>query len=306
MPTKPTDWLNIVPSFGLGHTSYSSVEGPGSATDRTHVAAAVDASIKLTRDYPEVVCERWGIDGLRHVLQPYVTASWLLTDELDASFGRIDRLTASTRPRPIDVGRFTAVDDLADWTILRFGARHQLLTRRNGGTHQWLTLDTYMDWFFEDPEFDRRFSNLYNDLYWHPVPWLELTLETQFPIVRDSADFTEVATGVRFMPTDSLEITLRQRFLENHPVLVDSTRFEIEAYQRFNENWGAGFIHRWELDDGALEYQQYSVHRTLDSWALSAGLFQRDNRVKNELGFVLGFTLRDFPDVSLPLHINSE
>ncbi|NIP96933.1 MAG: hypothetical protein GWO24_27255, partial [Akkermansiaceae bacterium] len=79
-------------------------------------------------------------DGLLHVVQPYASPSWMATDELDASFPRIDRLTPSTRPRPLGVGRFSAIDDLEDWTIVRLGARNRLLTRRDGGTHEWLTV----------------------------------------------------------------------------------------------------------------------------------------------------------------------
>jgi LPS-assembly protein len=186
------------------------------------------------------------------------------------------------------------------------GARNRFLTHRDGGTHEWLTVDSYVDWFLADPEFDREFSNFYNDIFFHPIPWLELGLETQFPLLGKEGDFTELAATLRYMPTDSLEISLRHRYLNNHPILQDSIRLEYEAYQRFNEDWGAGFSHRWEFDDGVLEHQHYSLHRTLDNWAISLGLFHRDNRDKDEFGFVLGFTLRDFPSVNLPLKVDAE
>ena len=115
-----------------------------------------------------------------------------------------------------------------------------------------------------------------------------------------------MAATLRYMPTESLEISLRHRYLNNHPILQNSIRLEYEAYQRFNDDWGAGFSHRWEFDDSVLEHQQYSLHRTLDNWAISLGLFHRDNRDKDEFGFVLGFTLRDFPSVNLPLKVDAE
>ncbi len=76
----------------------------------------------------------------------------------------------------------------------------QSISHRGSSTHEWLTLDTYMDWFMTDPEYDRNVSNLYNDLRWHPVPWLDLSLETQFPILETRDDFTEIAGSIRFMP----------------------------------------------------------------------------------------------------------
>lgn len=306
LPLKATEWLSVVPHAGIGYTNYSSVQGTGSSENRTHLSAAIDASIKLSRTYPDIVNHKWGIDSLRHIIQPYVTASWLATDELDSSFTRLDRLTASTRPRPISIGRFTAIDDLEDWSIFRLGVRNTLLTKRDGSTHQWLTLNTYLDWFFEDPEFDRKVSNLYNDLQWSPVPWLDLILETQIPIVNSDGKFTEIAASARYMPHEDLQLTLRQRFLRTHPILQDSNRFDLDAYYRFNENWGAGFTHTWEFEDSTLEYQQYSIHRSLNSWAITAGLFQRDNRVRTETGFVFGLTLRDIPDISLPLKVDSQ
>ena len=306
LPLALNGWLNLVPRAGLGYTSYRSVDGLSGNDERKHIFAGIDASIKFSREYPEVHSESLGLDGLLHVVQPYANASWLATNELDSSFPRIDRLTASTRPRPLGVGRFSPIDDLEDWSIIRLGARNRFLTRRDGHTHEWLTVDSYFDWFLTDPEFDRKFSNFYNDIFFHPLPWLKLGLETQLPLLGKEGDFTEVAATLRYMPTESLEISLRHRYLNNHPILQNSIRLEYEAYQRFNDDWGAGFSHRWEFDDGVLEHQQYSLHRTLDNWAISLGLFHRDNRDKDEFGFVLGFTLRDFPNVNLPLKVDAE
>lgn len=306
LPLVVDGWLNLVPRAGFGYTSYSGVDGFEGSENRKHVFIGSDASVKFSRHFPEVRSEALGLDGLLHVVQPYATASYLASNELDRSFPQIDRLTASTRPRPLGGGRFTAIDDLEDWAIVRLGARNRLLTRRDGGTHQWLQMDSYFDWFLEDPEFDREFSNFYNDLYFHPVPWLDFMLETQFPLLGKEGDFTEVATALRFMPSPNTEFTVRHRFLNNHPILENSIRFEYEAFHRFNEDWGAGFIHRWEFDDGILELQQYSLHRTLNNWALSLGVFHRDNRDDDEFGFVLGFTLKDFPSVNLPLKVDAE
>ena len=306
LPTSLENRINLIPRAGLGSTLYSSVDGNGDSENRTHLYAGVDASAKFSQHFPEVQSKKLGLNGLLHVIQPYAGASWIATDELDSSFPRIDRLTASTRPRPLGVGRFTAIDDLEDWTILRLGVRNRFLTRRDGGSHEWLSVNSYLDWFQEDPEFDREFSNLYNEIYFHPVPWLELGLETQFPLLSKVGDFTEIVGSLRYMPSENLEVTLRHRFLNDHPILQDSIRFEYGAFNRFNEKWSVGFKHRWEFDDKVLEYQQYSVHRTFDNWVVSLGLFHRDNRYDNEFGALIGLTLREFPSINLPLKAGVE
>ena len=234
-------------------------------------------------------------------MQPYATASVLQTDNLDPDFNPIDRLTASTRPRTLNPGRFAAIDALNDWQILRLGARNTILTKRDDSTHQWLSIDTYVDIFGNDPEFDRNVSNLYSDLHWSPLPWLNLTLETQLPLFSNS-NFTEFSTGLQFMPNEDTQLEVRHRYLESHPILFDSNLLEISTYHRINEEWGISSTHRWEFEDNQLEFQQYSLHRNLDSWAFTIGFFGREDIDTTEYGVTLGFTLTDFPSLSLDLN----
>ncbi|MEN8772531.1 MAG: LPS assembly protein LptD [Akkermansiaceae bacterium] len=304
LPLK-TSHLNVTPRFGAGHTNYQAVLGPDDATSRTHVSATVDVSTKLTKLLPNFTNEKWGIDGARHIVEPYTSLSWLSTNELDSSFGRIDRLTPTSRPRPRQVGRFTAIDDLQDWSILRLGMRNRLVTRRNGGTHDWLMMDTYFDAFIEDPELDRDFSNLYNDIRWSPVPWFELDLETQFPFSATD-NFTEVASALRFLPDDDFEFKISYRHLNDHPILRDSDRLILEAFTRLNDYWGIGSYHRFELVDSTLELQQYNVHYDFDSFVGSAGFFIRNNLQQDEYGIMFSFGIKEIPSLSLPIQIGAQ
>ena len=304
LPFSPSRGLTITPRAGLGYTRYEGIEGPLDSEQRTHLQASVDASLKFTKKYPDWVSKKWGLDSALHVFQPYINASVLQTNDLDATFRPIERLSGTTRPRALNLGRFAAIDEITDWQILRLGAQNRILTKRNGSSHQWLSVNTFIDVFGEDPEFNRSVSNLYTDVHWSPLPWLDVTAETQVPLFSDS-NFTELSTGVQFMPNENTEIGLRHRFLENHPILLDSNRLELRIYHRFNEEWGVGTSHRWEFADNTLEFQQYSLYRNLDSWALNLGIFTRDNNGENEFGALLGFTLTAFPSVSLPLQVDN-
>ncbi|MGB0993310.1 MAG: LPS assembly protein LptD [Akkermansiaceae bacterium] len=297
----------VTPRVGFGYSKYWSLDDGGSGFSRTHLSAGIDASMKFSKAYPNVVNPEWGVDGLLHVVQPYVNFTQLATNDLDPSFRGIETLTPSTRPRPLAVGRFSATDDLADWSIIRMGMRNRLLTKRNGSNHEWLSLDTYIDAFMDDPEFNRSFSNLYNDIVWHPLPWMRASLETQFPVISGGSGFRELAGRVTFMPNDSLEVSVGYRQLDNQPVLTDSNRVDIRAYARISEAWGVGFYQSWEFDDGIPEVQQYTVHRNFDSWTASLGLMMRQHKAKeSEYGIMLNFTLKEFPSVRLPLSIDNE
>ncbi len=299
--------IAITPRLGFGHTSYWGIENGTDSFSRSHFSAGVDLSMKFSKLYPDVINESLGLDGLLHIFQPYTNFSQLSTNELDSSFGGIETLTPSTRPRPLEVGRFTAVDDLSDWSIARLGMRNRLLTKRDGRTHEWLAMDTYIDMFMNDPELNRDFSNLYNDIMWQPLPWMRLNLETQFPIASGGSGFREISGRMTVLPTDSLELTLGYRQLNNHPILQDSDRVDIRAYTRLSEAWGLGFYQRWELDDSTLEIQQLTLHHDFDSWTSEVGLLMRDNRnSKKEYGLMLNFTLKEFPRVRLPLSVDNE
>ena len=304
LPVAVGRGLRFTPRVGAGYSRYDGISGPLSSQERGLFHASVDATLKFTKEYPDWISKKWGLNSALHVVQPYATATVLETDDLDSAFRPIDRLTGSTRPRALQPGRFSAIDDLADWQILRLGTRNRILTRRDGASHQWLSLDTYIDIFAEDPEFDRNVSNLYTDLHWSPLPWLDLTVETQVPLFSES-NFTEVATGLQFMPNENTEIGFKHRFLQDHPILNDSNRLEFRLYHRFNEEWGAAATHRWEFADSTLEFQQYSLYRNLDSWTFTAGVFTRDNSDEFEVGVLFGFTLTDFPSFSLPLQIDN-
>ena len=62
--------------------------------------------------------------------------------------------------------------------------------------------------------------------------------------------------------------------------------------------------HIYEMEDSTLEYQSYSVHRDLSSWVASLGGLVRDNRGVTDYGVVFSLTLKDFPQVSIPLDTN--
>jgi LPS-assembly protein len=306
VPLSYAGIVSVTPQAGIGYTNYSSVDGPSDGFDRTHLHAGTEASVKFAKDLGSFRNHDLGLDGLMHVLQPYAQWSFVSTDDFQLGDPAVDRLTPTTRPRPLDPVRFTAIDEMQSWNVLRFGARNQLLTKRDQQTFQWLFVDTYIDAFLTDPEGQRDFSNLYNDVRWQPLPWLGVDLETQFPIASSGSGFSELNTRLRFLPTETFEFSLGYRWLDGHPVLIDSNRIDLHTYTRITENWGIGSMHILELDDNTLELQQYTFHRDLGNWVIGMGLSSRDNRLKKEYGLVFSLTLKEFPSVSLPFEIDAE
>jgi hypothetical protein len=261
--------------------------------------AGVDFSFKLSKAYPGVHNRKLGLNELRHILQPYSRFSYLAADDLSRELPAIDRLAPTTKDRPLDVTRFTSTDALRNWNIVRLGMYNRLQTKRNGGTFPWFDLNTFVDVFGEDPEFNREVSNLFNELRWNPLPWLSAHIDSQLPLGGDY-DFSEINSYLTFQPKPNFSFSLGQFFLEDHPFFFDSNTTRLATYTRVNDNWGLGTAHFYEAETDSLRLQQYTVHRDLSSWTAALGAQIRDNLGDQEFGLVFSLTLKAFPQISTP------
>lgn len=303
-PLNAVKGLTLTPRVGGGFTQYWDAGNNKDNYSSPHGYLGLDAGMKFTRTFSSVNNHAWGLDQLLHVLHPYANISVLSTKELSEDKVKIDRLTATERPRPYDVGRYSAIDDYRNWSIIRLGARNQLLTKRNTRSHTWLTLDTYIDHFLNDPEFERDFSNLYNDLIWNPVPWGSLNFNTQIPIA--SQGFTELSTNALLWPHENVELEIGHSFLQDHPTIQNSNLVHTRAHVRLTPKWGVGAYQQWQLDDNTLERQEYSFYRNFQSWTAGLGLFQRDNRLNKEYGALLSISLNAIPSAKLPFSFGAQ
>ncbi|MFT4176563.1 MAG: LPS assembly protein LptD [Luteolibacter sp.] len=306
MPLMVKNFLSLTPGVGIGYNRYDSVEGPFGTQDQLLLHAGLEASVKFTKDYGEIFEPALGLNGLLHIFQPYGNWSILNADGKGEDFPMVDRLSATTRPQPLDPSLFTAIDEMNSWNILRLGARNRLLTKRDGQEHDWLFLDTYVDFFIDDPTGDREVSNLYNDLRWNPLPWMNLGVVSQTPVVSSGSGFTEVNPYVKFMPNENFEVRVGYRYLEGHPILLDSNQIDVRMGYRFNDWWSVSTRHEFQAEDGVLQSGDYMLHRDLGNWVAGIGFSHRDNRVNEEYGVIFSLVLKDFPSVSLPFEFGSQ
>jgi LPS-assembly protein len=318
-------WLNVTPRLGAGATSYHSIDGSLSGkTNYTRgiLSAGLDISFKVSKNWSDYQNHAWGLDGIRHVVQPYLNYSFMDAAQ-DAGLPAIDRLSATTRPRSIDGALFTAVDALRSWNVARIGVLNLLQTRRDhnfnsvGGnyqgelieenrTHNWLSMNTYLDVFAKDPEFGRDRSNLYNDIIWSPVPWITFVSQVQLPLSGARGNFSDFNNSVTFMPNKDVSVTFGHQYLNDNPYFPqDSSRLFASIYARLTENWGLSTTHVFEADDGTMEFQSYALTRDFSSWLLSFGAMLRDNRTGiSDYGLVLGFTLKELPQFNFDFDFN--
>jgi len=230
----------------------------------------LEVSTKISKAY-ERGQSRWlGLDGLRHVIQPY--ANYSLVENFGPSPQEIlqfDRVVPSTELLPLSFPQFTGIDSIDTWNIVRLGVRNRLQTRRDQGTHQWMTLDTFMDVNFDNPYSDAEVSNLFNVYSVRPVPWFTLTVASQLPIIEEG--FTEVNTGFNFMPTRNFTFRVGHQYIDNNTFFADNSQVDFYAYLRINDHWGVSVYEQYEFFSQVWQYQRYMIHRDLSSWVASLG-----------------------------------
>ena len=332
-------WLSVVPRIGVRGTWYSEsgaitpfeddvtvklADGTTQTVKRTTerlvkegsvfrpaVNAGLEMSFKASRAYEDVQNRTLGLDGMRHVVQPYLDLSFVRAGEDSRDILKFDRLQRSTQPAPIDFPSFNAIDSIQDWNILRLGVRNRLQTRRDNYTINWLEMDTFFDVRFDRPDFGLEpdlgtFSNIVNRLRWSPLTWVNFTLDCQLPLLDEG--FTEVNSRANFFVNDRVQLNVGHRYLEGNVLFRDSSLLDVGAYFRLNDNWGFSFRETYEFNDGILQNQRYELHRDLSSWVASLGVLARNNssagKTVNDYGVVLTFTLKDLPDVKLPISVD--
>jgi LPS-assembly protein len=291
----------LVPDFILPDPTTKMPLVPGGDTYRTVVNAGVEASFKISREWEEAQNRAFGLDGLRHVIQPFTNFSWVsVSGPNPETILQFDRYEPSTQLRPIDFPQFTSIDSIDRWTVWRVGVRNRLQTRRDDLTVSWLDLETYVDVNF-DNSYDRTpYSNLFNRVRFTPLPWISLVVNSQVPAF--DKGFTEVNTNVVIQPVANVQLSIGHRYLNQDPFFNNSSLFVVGGYYRVNDNWGVGVQEQYEATTHILEQQRYSVYRDLTSWVASLGAVIRDNGGVKEYGVLLTFTLKSFPKLGFDLN----
>lgn len=261
----------------------------------------LEVSTKFSRTFEKIQSKWLGLDGLRHVVQPYVNYSGVYNfGPSPQDIYQFDRVVQSTQLLPLNFPQFTAVDSIDTWNIVRIGARQRYQTRRDNGTYQWLTVDTFMNINLDDPYSDGPVSNVFNVISFRPVPWAGFTMASQMPVSSDG--FTEVNTSFDIMPTRDLSFRIGNRYIDGNSFFSDNSQLNFYTYWRINDHWGASLYEQYEFVSKVWQYQRYMVHRDLSSWVASIGAEIRDNQGGDpELGVLLVMTLKNAPQVTLPL-----
>ncbi len=293
----------LVPDFILPPPTAAMPLPKGGDVVRVALNAGAEASFKISREWDTVENRSLGLDGLRHVIQPFMNFSYVWDNTEPREILQFDRFTPSTQLPPIDFPQYTPIDSIDSWSIWRIGVRNKLLTRRDDLTVSWLELETFLDVNFDSPFDQTRYSNFYNRLHFNPLPWAGLTIDSQTPTF--DRGFTQVNILANVQPTANLQFIVGYRYLQNNPFFTNSSLYTFDGFYRINDNWSVGAQEQYEGVTGILEQQRYAVYRDLTSWVASFGAVIRNNGGgSKDFGFLLTFTLKAFPKLGLNFNLD--
>jgi hypothetical protein len=73
-------------------------------------------------------------------------------------------------------------------------------------------------------------------------------------------------------------------------------------FWRVNEDWQFEGSLGFEIEDGTLQDQRYTIYRDFRTWNSALTVFARQNKaVQDEFGVFLTFTLKAFPSTALSI-----
>jgi LPS-assembly protein len=215
-PFSPREWLSIKPVAGTRFTYYDTAMG--TRNDYTRVLGEIgfdaDLTASSTYDYKN---ERWGIDGLRHLVKPYVSYRAIANaDQGQAYIPPIDRTAFSTYLQPLGLGDRRDIDTLGKTNTLRLGIDNALQTRDTTyGSRNLAELNVATDWRLDRATGQDHFSAIQSELALTPVNWLRFDVYAN--VTPGDLTLQEINTGLTFQDAGVWSVRIGTDFLKSDP-----------------------------------------------------------------------------------------
>lgn len=301
-------WLRFTPRVGGRFTYYSEASGPGGITEeetRGVFNTGAELSFKASRLMPGVQSRFFDLDGLRHIVEPSLNYVFVPRPSVrPQDLPQFDREFPSFRLLPIEFPDYSAIDSVDSENVLRLGMRHKLQTKRGGQLATVANWDLYTDWRLDPRDEQTRFADVYSDALVRPRSWLNFESITRYDT--EAGQWRMAYHTMNVQPNDVWSWGIGHFYLRDDyrsdPTALGEGNDSITStiFYRLNENWGFRVNHRFDLRDGKMQEQAYTVYRDLRSWTGALTLRLRDNPLgMNDVTVAFTFSLKAFPRNSL-------
>jgi LPS-assembly protein len=311
------NFLSLTPRIGGRYTYYSddnsdtndTVNNNGETNDavtnpksRLAADAGLAGDFKVSRTWINVKIPDLGIDGIRHVFEPYFDSEYAPSPTVTPNQirGFDDRLY-STQLQPLDWTDYNSIDSLDKEAVVRFGAFNKIQTKRDGANYDLLSWQTYAD-----ADFDHNFSaatpnstlsDVFNDIRLYPTPQFQFHSFSAIDV--SGGGYNEIDNSLVWSPNPSFQASIGDNLINHSQVFQSGNDASLELFYRLNEHWQFETQHQFDVNNQRLQLQQYTVYRDLDAWKLALTLADGEENGKGDESIFFTLTLKAFPQYNL-------
>jgi len=289
-PVAVSPWLNVTPVAGARVTHYFRATGDKDNYTRVLGEVGVDASLRASGIYA-YKNERWGIDGIRHLITPRLSYRYIP----EAGKGRafipvVDDETFQTYLQPLGLGEQRAIDDLSATNTLRLALDNTFQTRARGyGSRDLLRVNFAAD-FHPDPQpGEKDFSAIHTELALTPIDWLTFHLYDSVT----PQDFTlrELNTGLTLHDGEAWSL-----YLGNHFLRRNLHEYVTEGRYRLNEAYQVYARLHFDARKSRFLEQSFGLVQNIDNlWSIRYGVsVYNGQRRESKFGFNIEIRLAGF------------
>jgi LPS-assembly protein len=278
--------VTVTPVVGGRLTHYARVDGGRDDYTRWLGEVGFDARLRASR-VQELKNPLWGIDGLRHVIEPRIEYRFVPSANKGRAFiPEIDRPAFLTQMQPLGLADRRDIDALGKIDTVRFAVANVLEARRaDYGSRQLLRFDLATDFTFDAPAGERDFSDVQAELQLTPADWLEWWFFLRFD--PEDPNLREFNTRLVLVDAEAWKLGIDGDYLQDDIEQVQV--FGRYAVNEANEFFGAV---RYDAREHRFnEIQAGIATRLAQNWQLRAGVSFRDGP-RRESSFGLKLDLR--------------
>jgi lipopolysaccharide assembly outer membrane protein LptD (OstA) len=285
LPWTLFGWLNVTPRVGGRLTYYGEAHGPGDYTDdrtRGVFNTGAEVSFKASRTWASATNGLLQLDGLRHIIEPSVNYVYVPhPNQRPWELPQFDFELPSLLLLPVEFPDYNAVDSVDAQNVLRLGVRNRLQTRRGGQLENLVDWSVFTDWRLRREDSQTTFSDVYSDFTFRPRSWLSLASETRYDV--DAGRLRMAFHTLTLQPGNAWSWSIGHYYLRdylNAPTAWGEGNDLVSnsVFCRLNENWGLRATHYYDMREGRLQQQLYSLYRDFRSWTGALTFRVREDR----------------------------
>ena len=299
MPLILFNWLNVTPNAGGRFTYYSEASQTSNVTgdlNRGVFNTGVSASFKATALWTDAKNSLLDVDGLRHIIEPSATYVFVPDPSVPpAQLPQFDFQSPSLLIAPITFPDYNSIDSIDTMNVIRFGLRNVLQTKRDGQLEDLVNWNLMLDWRLDPLPGQTTFNDLYSQFVFRPRSWL--TLESQIRYNLDSDDLNLSFHQITFSPNSRWSWGISHWYLRGGFISPQDENFiSSTVFYRMDDNWGMRATHNFNVADGRLQQQYYTLYRDMRSWTAAVTFSVTDNvNSSSDVGISFSLSLKASP-----------